>query len=271
MTPKNACERLLDTLLPFGEEQLKKYREFYPYAAVIRMDDSIELTASYDGNEHPESNAVLADLRKIHRQLAAEGKIKASGIAWNATISSADGKPVDAIVVSLEHKDAYSVIVCEPYKMGLFKKVKFGELFAMPGRNDIFDAAEAQAAPNAQAATADMQQYKDQLQETVIAPMTRYLQGCKTCGFSEQDVAKCNELILAYLDALEGIDAPANQEIMEQVRVLVLALNELNEKTDFCLLETDEREAICEIIQSSAVACGLTDPEDDVTEEWREW
>lgn len=265
MTPKNACERLLDTLLPFGEEQLKKYREFYPYAAVICMDDSIELTASYDGNEHPESNAVLADLRRIHRQLADEGKIKVSGIAWNATVSCADGKPVDAIVVSLEHKDAYSVIVCEPYKLGLFKKVKLGELFAMPGRNDIFGAAEVQAAP------ADMGQYKEQLQNTVIAPMTEYLQGCKTCGYSEQDVAECRALILAYLDALEGLDAPANQEIMEQVRVLVLALNELNEKTDFCLLETDEREAICEIIQSSAVACGLSDAEDDVTEEWREW
>ena len=265
MTPKNECEILLDALLPFGEEQLKKYREFYPYAAVMCMDGSVELTASYDGNEHPESKTVLEDLRKIHRQLAAEGSIKASGIAWNATVASADGKPSDAIVVSLEHMDAYSVIVCEPYKLGLFKKVKLGELFAMPGRNDVFDAAEAQTAPG------DMQKYRDQLQKTVITPMMEYLQGCKTCGYSEQDVAKCQELILAYLDALEGIHAPANREIMEQVRVLVLALNELNEKTDFCLLETDEREAICEIIQSSAVACGLTDAEDDVTEEWREW
>ena len=138
MTPKEQCEVLLDKLLPFAEDQMKKYREFYPFAAVILMDDSVELTGSYDGNEHPESKDVLADLIQIHKQLAAENKIKASGIVWNAGIASADGKPTDAIIVSLEHKDDYSVIVGEPYKVGLFKKVTFGNLFAMEGKHDIF-------------------------------------------------------------------------------------------------------------------------------------
>ena len=55
------------------------------------------------------------------------------------------------------------------------------------------------------------------------------------------------------------------------VKELVLALNDLNEGADHCLLETDEREAICELIQCSAEECGLIDPESDVTEEWREW
>ena len=53
-------------------------------------------------------------------------------------IASADGKPTDAIIVSLEHKEDYSVIVGEPYKVGLFKKVTFGDLFAMEGKHDIF-------------------------------------------------------------------------------------------------------------------------------------
>ena len=37
MTPKEQCEVLLDKLLPFAEDQMKKYREFYPFAAVILM------------------------------------------------------------------------------------------------------------------------------------------------------------------------------------------------------------------------------------------
>ena len=115
MTPKEQCEVLLDKLLPFAENQMKKYREFYPFAAVILMDDTVELTGSFDGNEHPESKDVINDLIQIHKQLASEGKIKASGIAWNASVASADGKPTDAIIVSLEHKDDYSVIVGEPY------------------------------------------------------------------------------------------------------------------------------------------------------------
>ena len=118
--------------------QIKKHREFYPFAAVIRMDDSIELTGSYDGNEHPEPKNLLADIIKIHKQLASEDKIKASGIVYNAGAVSANGKPTDAIIVSLEHEDDYSVIVGEPYKIGLFKKVTFGNLFAMEGKHNVF-------------------------------------------------------------------------------------------------------------------------------------
>ena len=77
-------------------------------------------------------------LQQEIKQLAAEDKIKASGIVWNAGIASADGKPTDAIIVSLVHKDDYSVIVGEPYKVGLFKKVTFGNLLAMEGKHDIF-------------------------------------------------------------------------------------------------------------------------------------
>lgn len=138
MTPKEQCEVLLDKLLPFAEEQMKKHHEFYPFAAVILTDDAVELTGSYDGGEHPESKDVINDLIQIHKQLAHDGKIKASGIVWNASVTSADGKPSDAIIVSLEHKDDYSVIVGEPYKIGLFKKVTFGSLFAMEGKHDIF-------------------------------------------------------------------------------------------------------------------------------------
>lgn len=138
MTPKEQCETLLDKLLPFAENQMKKYREFYPFAAVLLEDDSVELTASYDGNERPESQAVLEDLKQIHKKLAGEGKIKASGIVWNAGMATPDGKSTDAIIVSLEHKDDYSVIVGVPYKIGLFKKVSFGNLFAMEGKHDIF-------------------------------------------------------------------------------------------------------------------------------------
>lgn len=94
---------------------------------------------------------------------------------------------------------------------------------------------------------------------------------CEDCGFAQKDIAKCETLILEYLVALESITEPTNKAIMKHVKKLVLALNKLNEKTDYCLLETEERESIWEIIQNSAVECGLVNPEDDITEEWREW
>ena len=117
----------------------------------------------------------------------------------------------------------------------------------------------------------NIQKYKQQLQENVIDLMTEMMGDGEDCGFTKEDIAKCESLILAYLSALESIAVPTNEEIMEHVKVLVLALNELSEDTDYCMIETMEREAIWEIIQESAVECGLTDPEDDITEEWREW
>lgn len=138
MSPKEQCEILLDALLPFAEDQLKKHREFYPIAAVLRSDDSVELTDVFDGSEHPDTKDVLDSLVRLHRQAAAEGEIKASGIAWNASVRLPEGRPSDGIVIRLEHQDDYSVIVVKPYKIGLFKKVCFGNLFAVEGKHDIF-------------------------------------------------------------------------------------------------------------------------------------
>ena len=117
----------------------------------------------------------------------------------------------------------------------------------------------------------DILTYKSQLQENVIAPMTEFMNECEDCGFTEEDVAKCEALLLEYFSALEDMVTPSNREIMHCVMNLVLALNQLNEDTDYCMIETMEREAICELIQESALAFGLTDAEDDITEEWREW
>ena len=111
--------------------------------------------------------------------------------------------------------------------------------------------------------------YKNQLQDTVVSPMTEFWD--EDCGFSKNDIEKCEALIINFLTALHDLKEPSDKEIMKQVKVLVLALNKLNEKTDYSLIETDEREAIWAIIQNSAVECGLADTADDITEEWREW
>jgi len=113
------------------------------------------------------------------------------------------------------------------------------------------------------------QKYTEQLEETLIAPMTEFMEDGG--DFTKEDVAECKTLILKYLNALSDMKEVSDEAIMKEVKTLVLALNALNEKTDYSLIETGEREAICEIIQSSAVERGLTDYDDDITEEWRDW
>lgn len=86
----------------------------------------------------PNQRLLSESLARGARAEVSEGKIKASGIVWNASVTSPDGKPCDAVIVSLEHKEGYSVSVGRPYKIGLFKKVKFVDLLAMEGKHDIF-------------------------------------------------------------------------------------------------------------------------------------
>lgn len=113
--------------------------------------------------------------------------------------------------------------------------------------------------------------YKKQVKENVVDAMLDYMVEDENCGYSKRDVQKCKHLLLEYIDKLNSLTLPTEELIMEQVKKIVLALNKLNAKTDYCLIETDAREVIWQIIQDSAVECGLPPTIEDVTEEWREW
>lgn len=114
-------------------------------------------------------------------------------------------------------------------------------------------------------------QFKEKTTEIAVNPMIEFIEEWGAEGYTREDVRKCEALIHDYLDTLGTMSEPTDASIMEQVKCLVLALNELNEATDYSLIETDAREAIWEVIQNSAVACGLQDVPEDVTEEWRDW
>ena len=138
MTPKEECEELLNQILPAAKDLLIKNKEFYPIGAVLNNDGTCTLTAAYEDNEFPDSYSVIKDLMEAHRVMASNEEIKASGIAWNAQVTDSSGKKKDAIIVSLEHKDSYSVIIGEPYSIGFLKKIRFDTVFAQEGRNDIW-------------------------------------------------------------------------------------------------------------------------------------
>ena len=119
-----------------------------------------------------------------------------------------------------------------------------------------------------------LNEYKAKVDDSVIESMISYMEECEEdddCSYSIEDVEKCKSLMYNYLEELDKMSEPSDEAIMEQVKTLVLALNDLNEKTDCVLIEADQREAICEIIQMSAEDYGLQNCDDDISEEWREW
>ena len=117
----------------------------------------------------------------------------------------------------------------------------------------------------------NLNKYKEKVIKIIIEPMISFMEDWDDCDYTTEDVETCKSLIYAYLEALAAMVDPTDEAIMEQVKTLVLALNDLNEKVDYSLIETEAREAIWEVIQTSAIACGLKEYGDDITEEVNEW
>lgn len=116
----------------------------------------------------------------------------------------------------------------------------------------------------------DTAKYAALVAETA-ADMLDYMDELEECPYTKKDVAKYESILTQYLDSLSALDTPTDKDIMKCVKKAVVALNKLSEKTDYEMLETAERETICEIIQDAAIDCGLNSDSEDITEEWREW
>lgn len=113
-------------------------------------------------------------------------------------------------------------------------------------------------------------EYEKQIQEieTLKKSMIEYMKTSQP-SYTEKDVGQCENILLEFI---QNIDKTANKtDGMKVVKSTVIKLNELNEKCDFQLIETGEREQIAEIIITTANKKGYNELNEDITEEWREW
>lgn len=92
-----------------------------------------------------------------------------------------------------------------------------------------------------------------------------------SCGYDFFAVWECEVILTKYIRRLKKVQKTSDQEILKVVKWIVIALNRLNKKTKGFMIDTDIRESIYEIIQSSAIDCGFQNCNEDITEEWREW
>ena len=108
------------------------------------------------------------------------------------------------------------------------------------------------------------------LRKAAIDGMVSYMQHGDV-GYTQKHVDRCVKILDRYLNALKRIcESGQDEKILREAKNAVLDLNSLNEKCDGALLETDQREQICELMIVAAKHAGLT-LEGDFTEEWREW
>lgn len=139
MTPKEEVEVVLNAIIPFAEEQLKKNKTFYPFGMVMLNDGSVAQTICEFEVDHPQSMDVINRIKEIHSNDAKNNIIKISGICWDSKIELANGKKTDAMCVRLEHIDNYSIELYKPYSFSLFGKLQTSDILAQKGNREIFE------------------------------------------------------------------------------------------------------------------------------------
>lgn len=94
--------------------------------------------------------------------------------------------------------------------------------------------------------------------------------------YSEENCSAAESILDRLITDLNtiGEDAPEEQKV-KLFQTAVEDLNELNDANDGCLIETGEREDLCELFDQIAIAAGI-DPEkygdgDGIASEWRDW
>jgi len=137
-TPREQCERLLDSILPLAEKMLKEHGEFYPFGATLKSDGTEAMVAASDDKDRPPSQPLIDLLRSGFKSAAAKRDVIATALAYDVRVTAPGSRSkTDAVAVELDHRDGYSVIVYFPYvlKSGA---VSFGQAFANAGAKSIF-------------------------------------------------------------------------------------------------------------------------------------
>jgi len=137
-SPREACDRLMNAVIPFAEEMLTKHGEFYPYGGALGPDGDVVSVGVAGDDEHPLSMDVIRDLKAALVSGARDGKYVATAIAFDARISMPiTGELSDAVAIALDHVQDYSIVVYIPYELKSGAP-EFGEPIAEPGAADIF-------------------------------------------------------------------------------------------------------------------------------------
>src|SRR5688500_16873813 len=118
ITPKVECEKLMGTAIQFAKQMLQKHGEFFPYGAALKANGEIASVAGYDGREQPLSSDIIRLLKQGFVQGAKSGEYTATALVCDVkVILPTSGEKSDAIAVSLNHRQNYSVVVLFPYQL----------------------------------------------------------------------------------------------------------------------------------------------------------
>jgi len=136
--PKADCEALLSSVLPFAQQMLSAHGEFFPFGGAMKPDGKVVPVAGYDGTERPQSVDIISLMKSGLVEAARKGEYKATAIVFDVKVTlPSSGEKSNAIAVSLNHRDNYSIIVLFPYEIDN-GNLSIGTAIAQRGVADIF-------------------------------------------------------------------------------------------------------------------------------------
>ena len=132
-------DALLNAVLPFAQQMLGKYGEFYPIGASMNAAGEVGLVGVMPESEHPEAQEIIDLLLAQLVDDARKHEIKGSVICFDASaIPPGESAKRDAICAHLEHESGICVAAFLPYRKEISGQVTYGELFAGQLKPQIF-------------------------------------------------------------------------------------------------------------------------------------
>lgn len=110
-------------------------------------------------------------------------------------------------------------------------------------------------------------------QAAVLQDMRDYLSGedVEEAGYTLDDVEAVGGVLEAFRQAWEQQRSqPVEKDFHAALSQAIEGLNRLNDRCDYCLIETDQRELLAAYFNQAAQALGFGG-EEDVTEQLRDW
>ena len=128
--------------LPLAEAMLKRHGEFLPFGAAMRPNGEIVCLGAYDGRAYPSLAGSFTDLIRSLKEAFVAGARRqeylATALFYEVTVTAAgSGEGLNAVAVSLDHRDGYSVIVLLPFSIDDGNLI-YDDPRAQPGEADIF-------------------------------------------------------------------------------------------------------------------------------------
>lgn len=131
-------DQIFRVLLPRAREALvANDGRLAPLGATLDPQGQLHAALAVPAADSLQPDVVVASMVDDFRRQAAEGKVKACGVAYDARVEGPAGS-ADAIAVWLEHQSGEAAVIYLPYGRSASGTFEFGSLIPASGPRRVF-------------------------------------------------------------------------------------------------------------------------------------